>query len=163
MRTDHHLDPDEDALVKMGYEVEDVQFKALGKSVIWFFGFVFFCGLAGYLIFGYYIGFDKLKNPPENTSPFVSRIPPSPNPLLQTNETARSDIRDLRAKENESLFGKPSWIDRKNGIARIPIDQAIDLYLAKVAPNASKATTIASGAPPVSPAEGDSGDPPQSK
>jgi len=157
MPTDHHLEPEEDALVKMGYEVEDVQFKSLGKSVLWFFAFVAFCGVSGYLIFGYYIGFDKLKNPPEDTAPFVSRIPPSPNPLLQTNETEKSDIRDLRAKENAILYGKPGWVDKGKGLVRIPIDQAIDLYLSKVAPNASKETTLPSGLPPVGGSSVDSG------
>ncbi len=150
MPTDHHhLDPDEDALVKMGYELEDVQFKALGKSVIWFFAFVAFCGVAGVAVFVYFIGPSNWSNPPETTTPFVSRIPGYPNPLLQTNETARSDIKDLRTKENEFLHGKPSWVDRTKGTARIPIDQAIDMFLSKTAPNAPKETTIESGAPPV--------------
>ncbi|HTQ08609.1 MAG TPA: hypothetical protein VMI31_00915 [Fimbriimonadaceae bacterium] len=157
MPTDPHLEPEDDALAKMGYEVEDVQFKSLGKSVIWFFAFVFFCGISGYLIFGYYIGFDKLKNPPADTTPFASRIPPSPNPLLQTNETAKSDIRDLRQKENAILYGKPAWVDKSKGIVRIPIDQAIDLYLSKIAPTASKQATMSNGMPPVGGSSDDTG------
>ncbi|MFI5386525.1 MAG: hypothetical protein ACHQ50_10445 [Fimbriimonadales bacterium] len=157
MPTDHHhLDPDEDALVQLGYETEDVEFKSLGRSIVWFFAFVVFCGVAGVVIFFLFIGggsiggaLNAMRNPPENTTPFVSRVPPSPNPLLQTNVTARTDIRDLRRQENMLLQGKPTWVDQSKGIVRLPIDRAIDLYLSQVAPNASKTTSIRSGAPPV--------------
>ena len=149
MPTDPHLDPEEDALVQLGYETEDVEYKSLGRSIGWFFMFVAFCGVAGVAIFGYFIGWDRLRNPPEDTSPFVSRIPASPNPLLQTNVTARTDIRDLRREENLLLHGKPTWADQSKGEVRIPIEKAVDLYLSRVAPNASKNTTITSGTPPV--------------
>src|SRR5690242_13416356 len=130
MPTDpHHLDPEENALAQLGYETEDIQYKSLGKSIVWFFGFVIFCGVAGVLIFGYFIGPANLLNPPENTTPFVKRLPPENAPLLQTNTTARTDIRDLRRAENELLHGKPSWIDQSKGTVRIPIDQAMDLYV----------------------------------
>jgi hypothetical protein len=148
MPTDHHLDPDEDALAQLGYETEDVEYKGLGRSIGWFFVFVFGCGAAGLVIFGAFIGFDKLKDPPANTSPFVKRIPAEGTPLLQTNETARSDIMDLRRKEDELLHGKPTWVDHSKGIVRIPVESAIDLYLSRNAPNASKESTIISGTPP---------------
>jgi hypothetical protein len=157
MPTDHHLDPDEDALVQLGYETEDVEYKKLGKSVIWFFGFVAFCGVAGVAIFGMMIGdgsisggIHALRTPPEDTAPFVNRLPKAPNPVLQTNLTARTDIRDLRVREAELLQGNPSWTDKDKGVVRLPIDKAIDLYISRVAPNSPKDTTITSGAPPVS-------------
>lgn len=154
MPTDHHLDPDEDALVQLGYETEDVEFKKLGRSIVWFFVFVVFCGVSGVIIFFLFIGgspagaWNLLRNPPEQTAPFVNRIPASPNPLLQTNITARTDIRDLRRNENSLLQGGPSWVAKDKGVVRIPIDRAVDLYLARVAPNAPKTTSITSGAPP---------------
>ncbi|HWA83004.1 MAG TPA: hypothetical protein VG820_06210 [Fimbriimonadaceae bacterium] len=162
MPTDpHHLDPDENELIKLGYETEDIQFKSLGKSIFWFFGFVVFCGVAGVVIFFLFLGgspagaWKAMTSPPDNTTPVAKRLPPEPNPLLQTNVTARTDIRDLRRAENEILHGKAAWVDQSKGLARIPIDQAIDLYLSKVAPNASKDTTMTSGAPPVGAAPSD--------
>jgi hypothetical protein len=154
MPTDHHLDPDEDALVQLGYETEDVEYKKLGRSVIWFFMFVIFCGVAGVVIFGLFIGFDNLRKPAENTAPFVNRTPKSPNPLLQTNVTARTDLNELRVREAELLQGNASWADKDKGIVRLPIDKAMDIYLSRVAPNAPKETTITSGAPPVTSAHG---------
>jgi hypothetical protein len=152
MPTDHHLDPDEDALVQLGYETEDVEYKKLGKSVIWFFMFVTFCGVAGVVIFGMMIGWDNLLHPTADTAPFANRLPKSPNPVLQTNVTVRTDIKDLRIVEAELLQGNPSWADKGKGIVRLPIDKAMDLYLNRVAPNSPKETTITSGAPPVGPA-----------
>lgn len=149
MRTDSHLDPDEDALVELGYETEDVEYKTLGRSVGYFFAFVAFCGVAGVVIFGSFIGWDKLFHPGQDTTPFATRMPGGQNPLLQTNVTARTDIRDLRRDESAKLNDPPSWEDKDKGVVRIPIDKAIDLYLSRVAPNASKKTTIASGTPPV--------------
>lgn len=171
MPTDpHHLDPDENALAQLGYETEDIQYKSLGKSIVWFFGFVAFCGVAGVVIFFLFIGgspagaWKAMTAPPDNTTPFVKRLPPENAPLLQTNTTARTDIRDLRRAENELLHGKPSWIDQSKGTIRIPVDQAIDLYLSRVAPNASKNTSIVSGTPPVgAPSEETAGAPAEQK
>jgi hypothetical protein len=149
MRTDHHLDPDENALAQMGYETEDIEYRGLGKSLVWFFGFVAFCGVAGLLVFGAFIGFDNLANPPEITAPFVNRTPAKPNPLLQTNVTARTDIRDLRREENLLLHGNATWADKEKGAVRIPIERAVDLYLQRSGGDSSAPTSIASGAPPV--------------
>lgn len=169
MPTDHHLDPDEDALAQMGYELEDVEFKSLGRSIFWFFGFVAFCGIAGVIIFFLFLSggspsgaLNLFMKPPENTAPFVSRIPASPNPLLQTGFTAKSDIRDLRQNENTLLQGKPTWVDQGKGVVRIPVAKAMDLYLQRIGSNPSQATTITSGAPPVDTgsAEGTEGEAP---
>jgi hypothetical protein len=148
MRTDHHLDPDEDALVQLGYETEDVEYRSLKKSILWFLGFVVFCGVAGLVIFGFFIGFDNLFHPPANTTPFVNRIPASPNPLLQDNVTARTDIRDLRREESVLLHGAPTWVDKDKGVVRIPIEKAVDMYLQRNGGQPGQTTTITSGTPP---------------
>ena len=150
MSTNHHsqLDSDEDALVKMGYELEDVDYKKLGKSMFWFFGFVIFCGVAGVLVFGYFIGFDTLMKPPSDTAPFVKHTPASPNPLLQTNMTARTDIKDLRVEETELMHGAPTWVDENKGVVRIPVEKAMDKFLTDVGADPHAKTSITSGAPP---------------
>ena len=151
MPTDHHLEPDDDALAKLGYELEDIESRGRFKSMVWFFAFVFGCGAAGVAIFGAFIGFDNLLNPPKTTAPFVKRVPAPNNPLLQTNVTARTDIRDLRQEEGKLMNEGPSFVDEKAGIVRIPLGLAIDQYVAKQGGNVNEKTTIASGAPPYSP------------
>lgn len=144
----HHLDPEEDALVKMGYELEDVDYKKLGKSMYWFFGFVIFCGVAGLGIFIAFIGLDKWRNPAGDTAPFVKRMPAAPNPLLQTNTTARTDISALRQEEIKLLHGAPTWLDESKGVVRIPIEQAMNKFVAEAGGDAHGKTTMTSGAPP---------------
>jgi hypothetical protein len=52
------------------------------------------------------------------------RLPPEPR--LQTNP--RRDLQDLRRSEDE-LLKSYQWVDRNNGIVRIPIDEAMKLTL----------------------------------
>ena len=54
-----------------------------------------------------------------------------PHPQLQTNPP--KDLRDYLQAKNQELttYG---WIDRKNGVVRIPIEQAMDLFLSRGAP-----------------------------
>jgi hypothetical protein len=58
------------------------------------------------------------------------RVPPEPR--LQTNP--RQDLADLRAKEDETLttYG---WVDRNEGVVRIPIEEAIKLTLERGLPS----------------------------
>jgi hypothetical protein len=58
-----------------------------------------------------------------------NRLPPEPR--LQTNP--RQDLRDLRSAEEAVLTGF-GWVDRKGGIARIPIDQAMKLTVERGLP-----------------------------
>lgn len=159
MPTDPHqshpeLDAEENALAQLGYETEDVAYKSLARSIGWFFVFVIFCGVAGAVIFFLFIGgsiggaVKEFTRPNESTAPFVKRLPAEPNPLLQTNVTARTDIRDLRRGEEELLHGAPTFIDRSKGTVRIPIDRAMEIYLHHVGASTTAPTTIESGAPP---------------
>lgn len=157
MPTDPHLDPEEDALAQMGYELEDVEFRSLGKSIAWFFGFVAFCGVAGVIVFFMFLGgpspvgaWNAAMSAPGDTSPFVKHVPAQPNPLIQTNVTARTDIRDLRQGENAELYSV-GWVDKNKGVVHIPIDQAIDIYLKRMGQDPNQKATMATGAPPVEP------------
>lgn len=156
MPTDHHLDPEEDALAKMGYELEDVDYKKLGKSIVWFFGFVIFCGVAGVIIFFLFLSGGSISEawqvatkPPSDTSPLARRLPSEGNPLLQTNITTRTDIRDLRREESALLHGSPTWVNESKGVVRIPVEKAIEAYAQKMGASPTEKTTMKSGAPPV--------------
>ena len=58
-----------------------------------------------------------------------NRLPPEPR--LQTNP--RQDLRDLRSAEEAVLTGY-GWVDKKAGIARIPIDEAMKLTVERGLP-----------------------------
>ena len=51
-----------------------------------------------------------------------------PEPRLQVNP--QDDLQDLLRQENQ-ILGTYGWIDRGAGIARIPIDRAMQLFLKK--------------------------------
>jgi len=61
-------------------------------------------------------------------SPLVLRegVPPVPEPHLQT--TPEQDLRALRAHE-DSLLHSYGWVDAPAGIARVPVERAMDLLL----------------------------------
>lgn len=53
------------------------------------------------------------------------RAPPViTEPLLQV--SSRRDLQELRSRE-ERVLGATEWVDRETGVARIPIERAIDL------------------------------------
>lgn len=78
--------------------------------------------------------FDYLKatqqlGPP--ASPFAESQSAAPAPRLQVQPV--EDLKQLRQAEDEKLNGY-GWVDQKAGIARIPIDRAMDLLAEKGLP-----------------------------
>jgi hypothetical protein len=53
-----------------------------------------------------------------------------PQPRLQTD--APTELERTRAAESRALNGPPVWLDEQNGVVRIPIDQAMQLTLARL-------------------------------
>ncbi|MCG5239727.1 hypothetical protein ACIU1J_05795 [Azospirillum doebereinerae] len=58
------------------------------------------------------------------SSPLARQTLEAPEPRLQTDEAA--DLARLRAAEDAELH-RLAWVDRKAGLARIPIEDAMDL------------------------------------
>lgn len=64
------------------------------------------------------------QDPPRAALPEAREQPLPPGPLLQS--TPEEDLVELRATEDE-LLSTYGWVDETAGIARIPIDRAIEL------------------------------------
>ena len=91
----------------------------------------------------------------------VGRVPPEPR--LQT--TPRSDLRASRARQEE-LVGAYGWLDREAGTVRIPIEEAMRIYLERRAatggaeaagvtgPDATSAGTPSDASAPFAPGGG---------
>lgn len=124
----HTNEPRKDPLTDLGYEPQDLNMKGIGKASAWFFGFTVFCLVISFFIFRAMNprAFAEVDSYP--AQPVSERIPPSPNPLLQSNVTAKTDMSDLRRMEDEAL-STPAIIDPNQGIVRLPIDQAMTLYV----------------------------------
>jgi len=85
-------------------------------------------------------------------SPRMYTSPPGvPQPRLQPNPVADYDAYRLSASETLNSYG---WVDQKAGIARIPIEQAMDLVVERGLPWKMPAPGTAPTAPNQNPAEG---------
>lgn len=114
----------EDLLQELGYETQDIQYGKFARYGVFFLAFFLTMIVSGFGIM-YLMTSTKLSG--GRTVDYIpkTQAPPS-TPLLQTNITARTDIRSLKMKETEALT-TPAVIDEKHGQYRIPIDQAIDV------------------------------------
>lgn len=128
MRTDH---PKEDPLVELGYEVRDVNYRTLGKAVIYFF--VFASASFGFGMFWYG------RTNPEADRHRVTNIrdlnrpmPAAPNPILQQNVNSKTDLMRLRAMEDDRLHGTGP-IEGTDKV-HIPIERAMDLLVERGLP-----------------------------
>jgi len=106
------------------YEAGDVKLKPLMKSVLYFFVFtvvsiVLSAGLFEWLVPG---GFASTFQPKD----MKRRLPPKDVPLLQTNVSVKTDMVKLMERE-ERAVNSYAWVNRNAGIARIPIDRAIEI------------------------------------
>ena len=118
---------DLDTLSEMGYERRDVNYRALTKWIVAFFGLAFAFAVAA---FGFYLWLAPRQAWQGRTKfvPQVRRTPPAPNPLLQNNVETKVDIYRMRQDEVKFLtsFG---WVDQNAGVVRMPIEHAKDLVI----------------------------------
>src|SRR5262245_48444805 len=66
--------------------------------------------------------FEREQAGPQTQPAVVNTQRQVPEPRLQINPQA--DLEELRRKENE-ILSTYQWVDRDNGVARIPIDRAM--------------------------------------
>lgn len=115
---------------EIGYEYRDIgdpktARKIVNVTVIFF---VFTALMAVITIPMYWIavtgGFDTSKWGMPAYKVDRSRVPQAPNPMLQTDVQAKTDIRDLRMKE-EAAVTTYQWKDKAGGTVSIPVDEAM--------------------------------------
>jgi hypothetical protein len=97
------------------HEHRDIDPWAIGKFVV---GMVFFTGLSLLFLVGIFKYFES-ENPIKQES--------LRNPAKIKLEESQTEILvKVRAAEDQ-LLNEYSWVDKQKGVARIPIDRAIDL------------------------------------
>ena len=100
-------------------------------------GFLLALGLASVMVFLALWGmFNYFRNKSAERGPLPSprmyTSPPNvPRPQLQSDPVADNDVYRLSSKEVLDSYG---WVDPKSGIARIPIDRAMDLVVERGLP-----------------------------
>jgi hypothetical protein len=96
-------------------------------------------------LIGLFKYFEKAENPGSFiAAPFVGEQPLPPPPRIQSNPGA-----DMQGywQSQQNLLNTYGWIDRQNGVVRIPIDRAMELLLERGLPTRST-NTPQNGAPP---------------
>lgn len=99
-----------DELARLGYERADIGLRTIAIWVFWFFVFTIFSGIATAGIYWFMV--------PSKFGPVQveSRMSFPPAPRLQDEIRTRTDIMDLRKREDETLSGA------RGGV---PIDEAM--------------------------------------
>ncbi len=100
-------------------------------------GFLLALGLASVMVllvlwgmFGYFRGKSAERGPLPNPRMYTS-APSVPQPRLQPNPVADYNLYHLSDQETLNSYG---WVDQKAGIARIPINKAMDLLVERGLP-----------------------------
>jgi len=132
MHTNH---PREDPLVELGYEIRDVNYKSLYRTVIYFFIFAGASAFAGLLLYNWWYP-PQSRSTAANAAGMARAMPGKNYPLLQDNVTSKTDIMDLRKGEAARLHGT-GYVDDSHTKAHIPIDRAMDLLVERGLPKVS--------------------------
>ena len=123
---------DPEVLREMGYDRRDMNMPLLRKYVFWItFGCVvcFLVSIPAYNWVTTEGGFmAKMLGSQREPAPKSKNHIQPPNPLLQDNFTTKSDIKELRQREDEVL-GSYGWVDQNAGTVHIPIDEAMTLVV----------------------------------
>jgi len=140
-----------------GFEHEDLS----PKGVFYFMGGVGVLGLVIYFIligmYRFLDNYDKTHQGPANPMAATAGMDPQsmsyrqmqeqaqqtfPKPVLEHSEQTQY-LEELK-KENEVL-GSYDWVDKNNGVARIPIDRAMDLLAQRGLPVISQGDVSRAG------------------
>jgi len=110
--------------------------REIGVRGLVFFGIglALVIGVASVAMWAMFHGFEsRLRAKDTAPSPLLAETgtPQPPEPRLQT--TPVQDLAAVRAMEDSLLHGY-GWVDRSAGVARIPIESAMDLLLARGVP-----------------------------
>ena len=110
------------------HETSDASIPGLVKFSIGLFVLIVVALVGMQWMFNYFIRTQQLG---PAASPFAESQVPPPGPHLQIHPAL--DLKQLRQTEDEKLKSY-GWVDQKAGIARIPVDRAMDLLVQKGLP-----------------------------
>ena len=129
----HDLDhPHELDRPNVGYETTDVNAWAVGKFGI---ALALVCIGSLALLLGLFHYFLTAEGPmPPKVSSELSTDATKRPPAPQLEETPVIDLQRERAAEDR-ILNSYGWVDKQNGVVRIPIDKAIDMLAQKGLPS----------------------------
>jgi hypothetical protein len=110
------------------HETSDANIRNLALSGVGLFAVIGLSLLAMWVMFRYLAGHEKTGPP----APLMARervVPPAP----QLQVAPASDLERVRQAE-AAVLNSYAWVDRKQGVVRIPVDRAIELLAGRGLP-----------------------------
>jgi len=118
----------------VGHEESDVNVGGIFVFAIGLLVTAVIVHLLVWMMFAYFAGRETRRA--VRQFPLASQQPSTPpSPRLQVNP--REDLRELRAGE-DAVLNNYGWVDKDNGIARIPIGEAMKLTVQRGLPAREK-------------------------
>lgn len=111
-----------------GHEQRDANVRALGYFGLVLFGILVLTLIGMRITFFHFAKSQQLGPPP---TPFENARALPPLPRLQVEP--RVDLKNYR-QEQEDILESYGWVDKQNGVVRIPIDRAMSLLLERGLP-----------------------------
>jgi hypothetical protein len=112
-----------------GYEKSDLSPKAISVFGMALAVVVILAMIAAAWMFGFFASWQARHDVPP--SPLAGTSPGPPEPRLQVHAIA--DLKALRAAE-DNILSSYGWVSKEAGVARIPIDRAMQLVLERGLP-----------------------------
>jgi hypothetical protein len=112
-----------------GHEQTDADVRKVAMFGVGLAAMILVACLAMWITFRYLSAHQPLTGPPPSPLATTRRLPPEPR--LQTAETR--DLGAVREGEDKALASY-GWVDKDGGVARIPIERAMDLILQRGIP-----------------------------
>ncbi len=131
----------------MGYETKDVRASAILKFTIYLFLVTI---LVLFLMRLLYVGFAKHEARQQPPPPIMRTSPERQAPLPRLQVSPTKDVIELKRNE-DAVLSSYAWVDEPSGIARIPIEEAMQIALRKgypvrgAEPAASPSPTVLKG------------------
>jgi hypothetical protein len=147
-RTAHDLDPDEvpREAVEFDREIQFRQLVILGVSLV---AITFLSGVVVFFMLrGFLRSEQRQAAPPPVVAPPQTEVP-GPRLLARP----EGELRRVREAEAATL-GSYGWVDREGGVARVPIERAIEMIAAEGLPARAAATPAAPSAATAYPQSG---------
>ena len=135
-----------------GHETRDVRIRPIVLAFVGLGIVALIVQVVTYFMLAGFTAQDERRSLPASPLAATEGRKAPPEPRLQI--APRDDLRRLRARENALLDGY-GWVDRGAGVARIPIDRAMDLLAQRGLP--ATVPTPASGAVGTKPQAGAEG------
>jgi hypothetical protein len=124
-----HAGPGENAAVH--HEESDVNIRAIFGFALGLAIATLFVSFLVWVLFQYLASREGRKVTPEYPLAMQQKNRLPPEPRLQTNP--RQDLLDLRAQE-DAILNSYGWVDKNNGVVRVPIEQAIRMTVQRGLP-----------------------------